>query len=278
MSAQVLIALEETTGDPAQVLAAFGLFGDLRTLAVQDIKSDLLDLATTIASGTLALFIIMGLFSMMAGVMLIFLIFIMLAAERKPEMGIARAIGMRRRHLVQSFIYEGLAYDLTSALVGALLGIGVGLAMIGIMANFFPSESEGFELVMNYRWQSFLISYCLGVVLTFITVFFSSYRASRLNIVAAIRDLPDVMAPRTEESRLRTLLKAIASPFISFGRAYGALRGGQVWASIRNLLFAIFKLLPPVWAALILWSLARISTGAISKGWLGGVVKIMRGW
>ena len=268
ISAQALIALEETTNDPAQVFAAFALFSDLKTLNVQDIKSDLLDFATTIASGILSIFIIMGLFSMMAGVMLIFLIFVMLAAERKPEMGIARAVGMRRRHLVQSFIYEGLAYDLISALVGALLGIGVGLAMVSIMANIFASEGNGFELVMNYRWQSFLISYCLGVVLTFITVFFSSYRASRLNIVAAIRDLPDVLESAAEESRLRTLLLTIAAPFISLARAWRALREGRVRSSLANLLLGIFKLLPPVWAGLILWSLARISTGAISRGWL----------
>ena len=268
LSAQALIALEETTGDPAQVFAAFALFGDLKTLTVQDIKSDLLDFATAIASGIMSIFIIMGLFSMMAGVMLIFLIFVMLAAERKPEMGIARAVGMRRRHLVQSFIYEGLAYDLISALVGALLGIGVGLAMVSIMANIFASEENGFELVMNYRWQSFLISYCLGVVLTFITVFFSSYRASRLNIVAAIRDLPDVLESAAEESRLRTLLRAIATPFINFALAWRALRQGRVRSFLVNLSLGIFKLLPPVWAALILWSLARISTGAISRGWL----------
>ena len=268
LSAQALIALEETTDDPTQVFAAFGLLADLKVLSVQDIKADLLDFASTIASGILSIFIIMGLFSMMAGVMLIFLIFVMLAAERKPEMGIARAVGMRRRHLVQSFIYEGLAYDLISALVGALLGIGVGLALVSIMANIFASDSEGFELVMNYRWQSFLISYCLGVVLTFITVFFSSYRASRLNIVAAIRDLPDMLESAAEESRLRTLLQAIASPFISFGRAWTALRQRRTKSLLGNLLFGIFKILPPVWAALILWSLARISTSAISKGWL----------
>ena len=268
LSAQALIALEETTDDPTQVFTAFALLGDLKTLTVQDIKSDLLDFATTIASGILSIFIIMGLFSMMAGVMLIFLIFVMLAAERKPEMGIARAVGMRRRHLVQSFIYEGLAYDLISALVGALLGIGVGLAMVSIMANIFASDEDGFELVMNYRWQSFLISYCLGVVLTFITVFFSSYRASRLNIVAAIRDLPDVLESAADESRLRTLLQAIVSPFISFGRAWTALRQGRNRSMVSNLLFGIFKILPPVWAALILWAVARISTGAISKGWL----------
>ena len=274
LSAQALIALEQTTDDPSQVFAAFGLLGDLKTLTVQDIKSDLLDFASTIASGILSIFIIMGLFSMMAGVMLIFLIFVMLAAERKPEMGIARAVGMRRRHLVQSFIYEGLAYDLISALVGALLGIGVGLAMVSIMANIFASEEDGFELVMNYRWQSFLISYCLGVVLTFITVFFSSYRASRLNIVAAIRDLPDVLESAAEESRLQTLLMAIVTPFTSFIRAWRALSQRQIRSFLANLLLGIFKLVPVVWAALVLWSLARISTGAISKGWLTFVLGV----
>ena len=51
--------------------------------------------------------------------MLIFLIFkVMLAAERRGELGIARVIGTRRGHLVQMFVYEGLAYDLLAAAVG----------------------------------------------------------------------------------------------------------------------------------------------------------------
>ena len=216
----------------------------------------------------MSIFIIFGLFSMMAGVMLIFLIFVMLAAERKPEMGIARAVGMRRRHLVQSFVYEGMAYDLMSALVGALLGIGVGMAMVGIMANIFSDDDDGFRLLMNYRWQSFVISYCIGVILTFITIFFSAYRASRLNIISAIRDLPDTLQSRVQESRLRIIGRALASPFLSLLAAFRHLRRGRVGAFFINLLLALLKILPPVWAALVLWSLVRISTGALSRGWL----------
>ena len=268
LSAQALVALEQSTSDPAVLFEAFGLISDLKVLTVQDIKSDLIDLADTLASGILSIFIIMGLFSIMAGVMLIFLIFVMLAAERKPEMGIARAVGMRRRHLVQSFIYEGMAYDLISALVGALLGIGVGLALVSIMANIFASQGDDFELVMNYRWQSFVISYCLGVVLTFVTVFFSSYRASRLNIVSAIRDLPDTLASVTEESKWRTIARALASPLVNLWRALVALRRLQFRTSLVNLIIGLFKILPPVWALLIIWAFARISTGALSKGWL----------
>ena len=266
--ALVLVAFESTTDDPAQLLAAFTLFSDLNILTVQDIKADLLNLANTVGSAVMSIFIIMGLFSIMAGVMLIFLIFVMLAAERKPEMGIARAIGMRRRHLVQSFIYEGLAYDLVSALVGATLGILVGLAMVSIMAGIFAGEGDDFELVMNYRWQSFVISYCLGVVLTFITVFFSSYRASKLNIVAAIRDLPDTLTSTTQESKLRIVLRAVVAPFVYFGRAFRALVRLRLRSFLLNLLLGVVRIFPPVWALLIIWSLVRISTGALYKGWL----------
>ena len=267
-AAQLLLSFESASDDRRRMFEVFTLFNELKILSVQDIKADLLDLANNAASGIMSIFIIFGLFSMMAGVMLIFLIFVMLAAERKPEMGIARAIGMQRRHLVQSFVYEGMAYDLMAALVGALLGIGVGMAMVGIMANIFSDDDDGFQLLMNYRWQSFVISYCIGVILTFVTIFFSAYRASRLNIIAAIRDLPDTLQSRTQESRLRIIGRALATPFLSLMLAFRRLGQRRVGSFFVNLLLALLKILPPVWGALILWSLVRVSTGALSRGWL----------
>ena len=59
--ALVLVAFESTTDDPAQLLAAFTLFSDLNILTVQDIKADLLNLASTLASGIMSIFIIFGL-------------------------------------------------------------------------------------------------------------------------------------------------------------------------------------------------------------------------
>ena len=71
-------------------------------------------------------FLVLGLFSIAAGMMLIFMIFVMLAAERKAEMGMARAVGAQRGNLVQSFVSEGMAYTLAGRPVGALLGVGCG--------------------------------------------------------------------------------------------------------------------------------------------------------
>ena len=88
-------------------------------LQVSETKANTVDDAAEVASVFTTIFLVLGLFSIAAGVMLIFLIFVMLAAERKTEMGMARAVGLKRRHLIQSFASEGMAYNLMAGLVGA---------------------------------------------------------------------------------------------------------------------------------------------------------------
>ena len=53
--------------------------------------------------------------------------------------------------------------------------------------------SSGFDLniVFHVSPRSLIVSYSLGVVLTFLTVTFSSWRIGNLNIVSAIRDTPE---------------------------------------------------------------------------------------
>ncbi len=175
--------------DPAVVAPLSTALVSLSNYSVQTLKSDGLTSADLFGSAFSTIFIVFGLFSIAAGIMLIFLIFVMLAAERRPEMGMARAIGTKRRHLIEQFLFEGYAYDLGAALIGVLLGIGVGLGMVSIMAGLLGAG--GFGLQSHIELRSVVVAFCLGAIVTFLTVSFSSWRVSRLNVVAAIRDLPD---------------------------------------------------------------------------------------
>jgi len=134
-------------------------------------------------------FLLLGLFSIAAGVLLILMIFVMLATERKSEMGMARAVGTKRGHLVQMFMSEGMAYNILSALVGAALGIVVAFAIAQTMARIFPVF--GLNIATHVTPRSLIAAYTLGVVLTYLSVTFASWRVSKLNIVRAIRDLPE---------------------------------------------------------------------------------------
>ena len=169
-------------------------------LGVAQVKDRALTSGEEEGSEFVAVFLVLGLFSVAAGILLIFLIFTMLAAERRAEMGISRAVGLRQGHLIQQFLAEGAAYDLGAAAVGAAIGVGVAFIIVEILANIVGAE---FEITPIFTWRSVAIAYALGVSVTFVTVVFASVRASRLNIVSAIRDLPDSSDVRGGRPRWR---------------------------------------------------------------------------
>ena len=154
-------------------------------------KKEFIELGELIGSIFVTIFLIFGLFSISAGIMLIFLIFIMLAAERRSEMGMARAVGMSRLHLTQTYIAEGMAYNVGAAMVGAILGLGVAWLLVFVLGRAIDAESTGFDIAFHVNPQGFVIAYAAGVTVTFATVAFSAWRAANLNIVRAIRDLPE---------------------------------------------------------------------------------------
>jgi putative ABC transport system permease protein len=181
-------------------------------LEVDKTKQDALETADTAGASFMSLFTTFGSFSIAAGILLIFLIFVMLASERRGELGIARAVGTRRRHLIQMFVYEGVAYDLIAAAVGALLGVAVAEGMVMMIASAFGSTTD-LHITYAVEPASIVLAYSLGVLLTFVVVSFSAWRVSRMNIVTAIRNLPE--PPVKHERRRRRLLLAVAG--VTFG-------------------------------------------------------------
>ena len=70
------------------------------------------------------------------------MIFVMLAAERKSEMGMARAVGTKRGHLVQTFLAEGMGYNVLAAMVGCALGVLVSIGMAHGLAAIFSRATS----------------------------------------------------------------------------------------------------------------------------------------
>lgn len=163
-------------------------------LEVSDTKHDVVKEAEEIGNFMATFFLLLGLFSIGAGMLLIVMIFVMLAAERKSEMGMARAVGTKRLHLVEMFLAEGTGYDLMSAVIGVVLGVGVAFALATAASELF--STFGLTFTPHATARTIGISFSLGVVLTFLTVVFSSWRVSNLNIVAAIRDIPETSNKR----------------------------------------------------------------------------------
>ncbi|MBI3762303.1 MAG: FtsX-like permease family protein, partial [Chloroflexi bacterium] len=221
------------------------LFDDLSELGVDDVKRDTLDTGELAASAFTTIFVVTGLFSISAGLLLIFLIFVMLAAERKSEMGMTRAVGAQRSHLVEMFVFEGTAYDIAAAAVGVAMGVLTGLVIAATLGKAFAGETD-LVIRPSVTLRSLVVSYTLGMLVTFGTVLFSAYRVSRLNIVAAIRDLPE---PPPPPIRLRDRLFA---PVRLVAEGYRFLRRGRVARAVWTWLVGVpIRMVGVVWAGFV---------------------------
>ncbi|MFN0155971.1 MAG: ABC transporter permease [Gaiella sp.] len=190
------------------VLAALEPVAAGLDLEVTPIKRDAIETADEVGAAFMSLFTSLGSFSIAAGILLIFLIFVMLAAERRGELGIARAIGTRRGHLVQMFVFEGAAYDVVAALVGAVLGAVVAYAMVLVMSEAFGAADADAGLQVSYAVtpRSLAVAVAIGILLTLVVVAFSAWRVSVMTISSAIRNLPEPLRLR---SRRRLVLSGI---------------------------------------------------------------------
>ena len=258
------------------------LFAELAEFRVLDIKKQVLDEADRAGSGVTSIFIIMGLFSIMVGVLLIFLIFVMLAAARRSEMGMARAVGAKRRHLIQMFVFEGTAYSVVSGAVGVALGLGASFVMVFTVNRIFASGGSGapdnFTMFAHFEIRSAIVAYCLGMLITLGTVGISAYQVSRLNIVAAVRGLP----PPKHQSATPFGSRLLAIPLVFYRPV--VLAGMGIWALVKmDVPKGTGLLLSSVWTAVtapvsFLSGLVAIMLIPMGHGWLTALIGIIFAW
>ncbi|HWL91110.1 MAG TPA: FtsX-like permease family protein, partial [Actinomycetota bacterium] len=182
---------------------------DLRTavarvpgVQVEAPKALVLDDAERQGAGLTEVFSLIGIFSVLAGILLLINLFVMLAEERKTELGMLRAVGFTRRRLTRAFAIEGAFYAISAAVLGAVAGLGIGW-LVAFVAGPIFGAAEGSTYPLTIEPMSLAIGASTGLVISLVTIWVTSLRIARLNIIRAIRDLPE---PKVARARTRTLV------------------------------------------------------------------------
>lgn len=221
-----------------------GALGDAQ-LRVDPVKKTKLDAAKVQGDSFTQLFVGIGAFAIVAGVLLLVNIFVMLAEERKQQLGMLRAVGMRRSDLVRSFVIEGVLYSLVASMMGAVLGVGVGWAIVKLAAPIFAGNAGsdfGLSLQFSARWSSIAGGFCVGLLISIVTILLTSLRISRINIIRAIRDLNE---PLPRAARWRTVVLGGLVTALAGGWLFASLNDPQAWAGqLLGPPLAVFGLLP----------------------------------
>jgi putative ABC transport system permease protein len=137
-----------------------------------------------------------------------------------------RAVGMRRSHLVRSFIIEGTIYATLASLAGVVVGIGMGRAVVVVAARIYSNFQAytALHMVFHVTGISLINGLALGLLMALLTVAMTSLRISRINIIAAIRDLPSEEGRRM---KLRWVIAATATAVLAAVLAVPAIASNE---------------------------------------------------
>lgn len=109
--------------------------------------------------------------------------------ERTGEIGTAMALGVRRRAILGLFVLEGTLLGLAGGLIGVLLGwlFAAAVSAVGIPMPPPPGMEMGFtgEILLSPRLT--MDAFLLAFVTTLLASLFPAWKASRMNIVDALR-------------------------------------------------------------------------------------------
>jgi putative ABC transport system permease protein len=114
--------------------------------------------------------------SLVVGGIVIMNIMLVSVTERTKEIGVRKAVGARRRHILWQFLVEAV----TLALVGGLIGILIGTAIAKIISSTtpLPSVVELWSVIAGL-----LISSSVGIFFGI----FPAMKAAKLNPIEALR-------------------------------------------------------------------------------------------
>jgi len=205
-----------------------------------------------------------------AGMLLLVLLLTLLAASRRAELGMSRALGLHRSHLVQLLLFEGAGYGLMAVVVGVPLGFLLTALELGWLARVPQVGIEAVivqtSLAVQLDWQGVVIPGCLSLLVTLLTVWITASWISRLPIVTAMRDLDASPSRRPSlEHLLRTLWHP---PLDRAGQPIPETRAGRLSRKVRGALGLLWGFWMRGLFCLLAGGALLILATAIGQHWL----------
>ncbi|MCA1831918.1 MAG: FtsX-like permease family protein [Actinomycetota bacterium] len=153
-------------------------------------------------------------FILLAAIALIVNLVVMLAEERARQLGMLRALGMRRSSLVVIGAMEGAVYSVTAGAAGAGAGLAIGALLARFLQNsfqrFFLPGGRPLPFLFRPSLHAALAGFTVGTLVALFAIALAWRRAGRLNVTAAIRGLAGAFPRRRPRPGLTTFARTIA--------------------------------------------------------------------
>lgn len=149
-----------------------------------DTQEDVTALITTAVGQFTAFIGGIGAVALLVGVVGIANIMLVSVSERTREIGVMKATGARRGDIMLIFLVESAAICLVGAILGIGLGLLMGMGLNQVMASF-GGTGEAPPLVLVWDWYGIAVG--LGVAVGLVAGLYPAWRAARVSPVEALR-------------------------------------------------------------------------------------------
>jgi ABC-type antimicrobial peptide transport system permease subunit len=129
----------------------------------------------------------LGFLITLTGVLLITNVQLMSVEDREFQTGVLRAVGANRGGIFQSIMIENLFQGIIGGILGLVGGLAFGQAVALYLVGLFGTGELSVQPVISQ--EAVILSVIIGVVLSIITGILPALRASRVNIVEALRGI-----------------------------------------------------------------------------------------
>ncbi len=154
---------------------------------VTSARLDFIDIAEFFITLMSTILTSLGFLITLTGVLLITNIQLMSVEDREFQTGVLRAVGANRRGIFQSIIIENLFQGIIGGILGLIGGLAFGQAVALYLIGLFGTGELSVQPVISQG--TVVLSVIIGVVLSIVTGILPALRASRVNIVEALRGI-----------------------------------------------------------------------------------------
>ena len=181
---------DRITADVRAALARSHDFNVNDTRAVEIIEwNKFLALITNVSLGLKILLTIIGTFTLSIGAVGVINIMLVSVTERTREIGVLKALGARRKHILLQILFEGLVLTLSGGFFGFLLAAVLvrAIGSLPFLGAIFEDTSGRGDLYLTMSISALLISSAILSAVGVIAGMIPAIRAARLDPVQAMR-------------------------------------------------------------------------------------------
>ncbi|MEC4670233.1 MAG: ABC transporter permease [Nitrospirota bacterium] len=111
-------------------------------------------------------------------------IMLVTVTERTSEIGLRKAIGAGRSHILRQFLIESVSISVVGGLIGILAGIGMAYGFGDLVARAMPGEGDWGAVVLP---SAILVSFVFAVLVGITFGLYPAIKASKLDPAEALR-------------------------------------------------------------------------------------------